>query len=219
MGTLWKRASSTARAQVRPCHETALLAPIDDYSVTKAADLALGAMAHRGLKCARLRPFNHTGVGQTGTFVVPAFAMQIAKIEARLTEPIMRVGNLEAERDFLDVRDVATAYASVVRNTQAIESGTILNIASGKAHRVRDLLEMLLALSQLGIKVEQDPARMRPSDLPRIVGNAQRSTAIARLGTEIRNRNNIGGCSGGLPQARRNSAAIDHITGIAEAQI
>jgi len=162
-----------------PLNETAILAPIDEYGVTKAAaDLALGALALRGLKCVRLRPFNHTGIGQTGTFAIPAFAMQIAKIEAALVEPIIRVGNLEAERDYLDVRDVATAYARVVRNTKAIKTGMILNIASGKAYRVGDLLEMLLAFSDVRIKVEQDLARMRPTDLPRIVGNAEKARQL-----------------------------------------
>ena len=90
-----------------PLDESALLAPIDEYAVTKAAaDLALGALARRGLKCIRFRPFNHTGAGQAGAFVIPAFAMQIAQIEAGLAEPVIHVGNLDAERDFLDVRDV-----------------------------------------------------------------------------------------------------------------
>jgi GDP-4-dehydro-6-deoxy-D-mannose reductase len=72
--------------------------------------LALGALTHRGLKCVRFRPFNHSGPGQTEGFVVPDFAMQIAKIEAGLIPPAMRVGNLDIERDFLDVRDVVRAY-------------------------------------------------------------------------------------------------------------
>lgn len=163
----------------QPLNEIAPLAPIDDYGVTKAAaDLALGASARRGLKCVRLRPFNHTGAGQTGAFVIPAFAMQIAKIEAGLMEPVIRVGNLEAERDFLDVRDVAAAYALVVAKSPTIESGTILNIASGTACRIGDLLEELLSLSSVRIRVEHDPARMRPSDVPRIVGDAQKARQL-----------------------------------------
>lgn len=159
-----------------PLDETALLAPIDEYSATKAAaDLALGALAHQGLRCVRVRPFNHTGLGQTSAFVIPAFATQIAKIEAGLMEPIIRVGNLEAERDFLDVRDVAAAYALVVAKSSTVASGTILNIASGKARRVGDLLDELLSLSQAEVTIEQDPARMRASDFPRIVGSASRA--------------------------------------------
>jgi len=159
-----------------PMDEATLLAPIDDYGVTKAAaDLALGALARRGLKCIRMRPFNHTGPGQTEAFAIPAFAMQIARIEAGLMEPVIRVGNLDAERDFLDVRDIAAAYALAAAKSPSIEPGTMLNVASGKGYRIGDLLENLLSLSRARIKTEQDPARMRPSDLPRIVGNAERA--------------------------------------------
>jgi GDP-4-dehydro-6-deoxy-D-mannose reductase len=159
-----------------PLSEDALLAPIDEYSVTKAAaDLALGAQVRRGLKCLRLRPFNHTGPGQTDAFVVPAFAKQIARIEAGLTPPIIRVGNLDAERDFLDVRDVVTSYALAVKQSSVLQSGTILNIASGLPRRISDILEILLSLSTIKIGVEPDAARIRPSDLPRVIGDARRA--------------------------------------------
>jgi GDP-4-dehydro-6-deoxy-D-mannose reductase len=168
-----------------PLDESALLSPVDDYGAAKAAaDLALGAMAHRGLNCVRLRPFNHTGPGQTENFVVSAFAMQIAKIEAGLAEPVIQVGNLEAERDFLDVRDVAQAYALVTKKTHSLETGTIMNIASGKARRIADVLEGLLRLSRVPIRIERDSERMRASDLPRIVGNAERARRL--LGWEPR---------------------------------
>jgi GDP-4-dehydro-6-deoxy-D-mannose reductase len=156
-----------------PLDEQSLLAPTDEYSVTKAAaDLALGAEVLRGLKCIRLRPFNHTGAGQSDAFVVPAFAKQIARIEAGLAPPVMSVGNLDAERDFLDVRDVANAYALAVINSLKLNSGLILNIASGVPRRIESILQQLLRQSSSSITVERDPARMRPSDLPRIAGNA-----------------------------------------------
>jgi GDP-4-dehydro-6-deoxy-D-mannose reductase len=157
--------------------ETALLVPVDEYAVTKAsADLALGALVRRGLKCVRFRPFNHTGAGQTGAFVIPAFAMQIAQIEAGLAEPVIRVGNLDAERDFLDVRDVVDAYALAVQRTNELqEPGLILNVASGVPRRIGDVLQQLLAQSRVKITIEQDPKRLRPSDLPRIIGNADRA--------------------------------------------
>lgn len=157
----------------RPLDETALLAPVDDYSVTKAAaDLALGALAGRGLRCIRFRPFNHTGPGQSEAFVVPSFAMQIARIEAGLAPPVIRVGNLDAERDFLDVRDVTAAYALAIREARNLPPGVILNVASGAPLRMGDILERLWALSYAEIAIEQDPTRLRPSDLPHIVGNA-----------------------------------------------
>ena len=160
-----------------PLDENTLLAPIDDYGVTKAAaDLALGALSRRGLKCIRLRPFNHTGPGQTEAFVVPAFAMQIAQIEAGLAQPIIRVGNLDAERDFLDVRDVAEAYALVAKKSVTIwHPGRSSTSASGAAHQWRCIGRTPLTSAAFKIKVEQDSARMRPSDLPRIMGNAEKA--------------------------------------------
>ncbi|MCO5155858.1 MAG: GDP-mannose 4,6-dehydratase [Aquamicrobium sp.] len=157
-------------------NENALLAPLDDYGVTKAAaDLAIGALTRKGLRSVRLRPFNHTGPGQTEDFVVPAFAMQIAGIEKGLVEPVLRVGNLDAERDFLDVRDVAEAYVLAISRADRIEPGTIFNIASGTPYRIGYILDALLALSVVDIRVEQDPARMRPSDIPKIVGDASKA--------------------------------------------
>ena len=155
--------------------EDAPFAPTDSYAVTKAAaDLALGALSKQGLRCVRMRPFNHTGAGQSEAFVVPAFAMQIARIELGQVPPVLRVGNLDAERDFLDVRDVADAYALAVSNSERLEPGTAFNVASGIPRRIADILDQLLAQSRVKISLETDPERDRPSDLPRVVGNAGR---------------------------------------------
>ena len=155
----------------KPVDEHALLDPMDTYAVTKAAgDLAMGALAGEGLKCLRLRPFNHTGPGQTEDFVVPAFSAQIARIKSGHQPPVIQVGNLDAERDFLDVRDVAAAYATLISRTIDIRSGAIYNISSGHAVSMREMLNRLIQLSELQITVELDPSRQRPSDLPRIVG-------------------------------------------------
>jgi GDP-4-dehydro-6-deoxy-D-mannose reductase len=163
----------------RAMTEADVLAPMSDYAVTKAAaDLALGALAGQGLRCIRFRPFNHTGAGQTEDFVLPSFAAQIARIEAGKAKPVIRVGNLEAERDFLDVRDVADAYARAALRSDALKPGTVLNIASGQPRRVGDLLDALLALSDVAITVEQDQARMRPSDTPRFFGDASRAREL-----------------------------------------
>ena len=163
----------------RALDENALLAPLDEYSASKAAaDLALGPLIRSGLKCIRLRPFNHTGPGQSEAFVVPAFAMQIARIEAQLAPPVIRVGNLDAQRDFLDVRDVANAYALVMKNLERLESGTVLNIASGVPRRISDILASLIARSRVEISVEQDPMRQRPGDLPILVGDASRARRL-----------------------------------------
>jgi GDP-4-dehydro-6-deoxy-D-mannose reductase len=157
----------------QPLDETTLLAPTNGYELTKAAaDLALGVFAAQGLRCIRMRPFNHTGPGQSEAFAIPSFAMQIARIEAGTQTPILRIGNLNAERDFLDVRDVTNAYALAVAMSGDVPSGTIFNIASGIPRRIGDLLDHLVALSSVDISIELDPARMRPSDTQRFVGDA-----------------------------------------------
>lgn len=163
----------------RPVDENAPLEPLDEYGASKAAgDLALSAAAARGLKCLRMRPFNHSGPGQTEDFAVPAFAAQIARIEAGLEEPTVRVGNLDAARDFVDVRDVCDAYALAVAYGASLPPGTAMNVASGVARRIGDVLEALLSLSRTTIRVESDPARMRPSEVPSAVGDPTRAAEL-----------------------------------------
>ncbi len=159
--------------------ETAALRPRDEYAASKAAgDLALGVLARKGLRCVIMRPFNQIGPGQSEDFVAPAFAAQVARIEAGLAEPVIRVGNLEAERDFVDVRDVADAYVAALRRSDAIPAGTVFNLASGTPRRISAVLAALLALTPTTIRVEQDPARLRASDLPRALGSAARAQAL-----------------------------------------
>ena len=165
----------------RPVNEATLIAPTNEYAATKAAaDLALGAMAVRGLKSIRFRPFNHTGPGQSEDFVIPAFAAQIARIEAGLQPPVIRVGNLDAERDFLDVRDIARAYALAIEKSGAIAAGTIVNLASGAPRRIGDVLDFLLSQSSHRIAIEVDPARARSHDVT--VSTADASAAKRLLG-------------------------------------
>ena len=156
--------------------EGAALAPINVYGATKAAaDLALGALPAPeagGLHVIRLRPFNHAGPGQGEDFVLPAFAAQIAAIAAGRQPPVLRTGNLDGERDYLDVRDVARAYALTLLRVRALPNRTILNLASGTPRRIGDVLCELIALSGVRVEIEPDPARMRPSDIPRAVGDA-----------------------------------------------
>jgi nucleoside-diphosphate-sugar epimerase len=164
-----------------PLDETALPAPQNTYAATKAAaDLALGAMAADGLRLIRLRPFNHTGPGQTESFVVPAFAAQAARIAAGLQPPVLKVGNLDAMRDFLDVRDVCAAYVAAIARAESLPPGAILNVASGAPHRIGDVLADLMGLAGIAPRIEPDPARMRPSDIPTAAGDA--GLARAALG-------------------------------------
>lgn len=169
-GLIYGRTARDGRA----IDETARLDPMDTYAMTKAAgDLALGVLAGQGLKCLRLRPFNHTGPGQSEDFAVPAFAAQIARIKTGLQEPILTVGNLAAIRDFLDVRDVAKAYVELVQCTDTVEPGAIYNIASGAGRSMSDILDRLVEISGVEITIELDPNRQRASDLPVIIGNAE----------------------------------------------
>lgn len=161
----------SARANVK-LHEETVLAPLDTYGATKAAaDLALGAMAEHGLRCVRLRPFNHTGPGQAPTYAIPSFAKQVAEIETASVEPILRVGNLEAQRDFLDVRDVAQAYALASAEADNVNTGTIINVASGTTSSMRHILSELLRMSSCPVKVVTDPDRVRKVDIASVTGD------------------------------------------------
>ncbi len=155
--------------------ENTPLHPLSVYAATKAAaDLMLGQMAEDGLSVVRCRPFNHTGPGQTTDFALSAFAAQIAAAECGEQDPVVRVGNLDARRDFLDVRDVVDAYI-LAMTTPTLPSGSVLNIASGQARRIGDALGSLLRLSTTPIRIERNPSLMRPSDVPVASGKAARA--------------------------------------------
>jgi GDP-4-dehydro-6-deoxy-D-mannose reductase len=160
-----------------PLDENAALAPLNTYAASKAAaDLALGALAAESqLRLVRLRSFNHTGPGQSPAFVIPAFAAQIADIRAGKQAPVLHTGNLTAERDFLDVRDIAAAFACVITHAETLEPGAVFNLASGTARRVGDILGMLIAAAGMEIAVRPDPERMRPVDIARASGNAAKA--------------------------------------------
>ena len=158
--------------------EAAPLAPRTAYGASKAAaDLALGALAADGLQVVRMRPFNHTGPGQTDAFVVPAFARQIALIEAGQQDARIEVGDLSPQRDFLDVRDVCDAYMLAL-DAPEMPPGTILNIASGMPRQIGDVLRDLLALA--GVRAEISPAssRMRPTDISLAAGDSTRAHTL-----------------------------------------
>ncbi len=159
--------------------ETAALTPLNPYAASKAAaDLAIGALAAEGLRAVVFRPFNHTGPGQTEAFVVPAFARQIVRIAAGQQEPILRVGDIEPRRDFLDVRDVCSAYVSCLDMSESIAPGSIFNISSGRAIRIGDMLAALLAEAGMTAETLSEPSRKRPTDIAHACGDSQK---IARL--------------------------------------
>jgi len=165
--------------------ESAAMQPANVYAVTKAAaDLAIGEMALRGLRSIRLRPFNHTGPGQSADFVIPALARQVARIESGRQEPVIRTGSLESARDFLDVRDVCRAYVEAARRSATIPAGTILNIASGTARRIAETLDRLLEIAGVEARIEAEPARLRANDVPVMRGDAAKAREL--LGWEPR---------------------------------
>lgn len=149
-----------------PVAEDCPLAPINPYATSKAAqDLVAGQYARsHGLDVVRVRPFNHIGPRQDERFVVPAFARQVAEIEAGLRPPELHVGAIDAERDFTDVRDIARGYRLAAQRAQA---GAVYNLGSGRPHRIRDIVTLLLDRASVPIAVVTDPARLRPVDIPR----------------------------------------------------
>lgn len=154
--------------------EGALLQPVNAYAASKAAaDILVRQAAAAGLGATVVRPFNHTGAGQSDAFAAPAFARQIARIEAGLQEPVIAVGSLDEERDFLNVADVVAAYVTLL-DSPGTRRGEVFNVASGVPVRIGDLLERLLSRARVQVQVRVDPARLRPTSIRRVVGDAGR---------------------------------------------
>jgi GDP-4-dehydro-6-deoxy-D-mannose reductase len=133
--------------------------------------------AGRSLRATILRPFNHTGPGQSASFVVPSFCRQIALIEKGLQAPVIKVGELDDERDFMDVADVLDLYIRVLDRGHELPNGTLLNAASGIPRKIGDILTTLLSLAPAKVAVERDPARLRAVRANRILGNADAAKA------------------------------------------
>jgi len=148
-----------------PINEDTQLRPGNIYACTKIAQGKLGQIYANsyGIEIIIIRAFTHIGPGQTDAFVVPAFCKQVAEIEAKGDKGIIRVGNLEAKRDFTDVRDIVRAYKMLAEKGK---SGEVYNIGSGKSISISEVLDRILEQSKAMITIEQDPARMRPSDTP-----------------------------------------------------
>lgn len=153
--------------------ETNTLRPLSPYAVSKVGQDLLGYQYYMsyGLNIIRTRAFNHTGPRRGEVFVCSDFAKQIARIEKGKQEPVMSVGNLEAIRDFSDVRDIVKAYWLVM---EKCKSGEVYNISSGRGYKISEVLEMLLALAKVNIQIRQDRNRTRPSDVPILVGDSSK---------------------------------------------
>ncbi len=156
-----------------PISETNPLRPLSTYAVSKIAQDYLGYQYFQsyGLKAVRTRGFNHTGPRRGEVFVTANFAKQLARIKAGLDEPIIRVGNLEAVRDFTDVRDMVRAYWLAVTRGKP---GEVYNIATGNGITIQELLDRLIALTDVEVTVQPDPDRMRPSDVEILIGDSSK---------------------------------------------
>jgi GDP-4-dehydro-6-deoxy-D-mannose reductase len=156
-----------------PITEEKPLLPVSPYGLSKAACdlLAYQYFESYRVPAVRARAFNHTGPRQSAGFVIPDFASQIARIEAGLLPPVIRVGDLSSRRDLSDVRDVVRAYLSLMRRGKP---GQAYNICSQQAYRIRDVLKSLLALSKKKIKVEVDKDKYRPAEIPILQGDNSR---------------------------------------------
>lgn len=148
-----------------PVSEAKMPHPGNIYAATKACQNMIGkiyADAYQ-LDIMMVRAFNHIGPKQAPMFVVSDFCKQAVEIEKGLREPVMYVGNLSAKRDFTDVRDIVRAYALLMQKGRA---GETYNVGSGKACSIKEILDKILKLSTAEIKVETDPAKLRPVDVP-----------------------------------------------------
>jgi GDP-4-dehydro-6-deoxy-D-mannose reductase len=173
--------------------ENTALKPMNVYGATKAAaDILVGQLAYEGLNAIRFRPFNHTGPGQTDTYVAAAFAKQLAEISSGTRPPQMTVGNLSAFRDFLDVRDVVRAYADAALTEATPDAlGKAFNLSSGEPTKIQSILEILIDLSGLTVEVEVDPQRLRGSEVA--VASGDNGAALRAFGwkPEIGLRNTL----------------------------
>ena len=156
-----------------PIAESNPLRPLSPYAVSKVAQETLAIQFFRsyGLKCVVTRGFNHTGPRRGQVFATSSFAKQIAEIEAGLRKPVIEVGDLESRRDWTDTRDMVRAYWLA---TERGEPGEVYNVGRGTCIAVGDMLDVLLGQSSLEIAKEQDPSRMRPSDVRLLWANVDK---------------------------------------------
>lgn len=155
--------------------EKAQLRPVNSYGASKAAgDLAAISYALEGLQVVRVRPFNHSGPGQSPDFVLPTLVTQLARIEAGQAPPLLKLGNLDTVRDFSDVRDVVRAYPLLLEHAH---NGEVYNLATGVGTSVRELAEQVINLSKVPVTLTSEPSRVRSTDIPFLVGDASKLKA------------------------------------------
>jgi GDP-4-dehydro-6-deoxy-D-mannose reductase len=153
-----------------PIKETNPLRPMSPYAVSKVAEDRLGYQYHKtyGMKIIITRAFNHTGPRRGDVFVTSNFSKQIAEIEKGKKKPVIEVGNLESKRDFTDVRDVVKAYLLTI---EKCKPGEVYNICSGRARSIKSVLDLLKSMSTKEFSITTDPTRIRPIDVPLLLGD------------------------------------------------
>lgn len=156
-----------------PMRETNPLRPLSPYAVSKVAQDLLAFQYYKsyGLRTVRTRGFNHTGPRRGDVFVTSSFAKQIAEIEKKRRPPVIHVGNLEAKRDFTDVRDMVRGYWLALE--RGVE-GEVYNIGRGQSFSMKEVLDLLMSLSRAKMEVKVDPARLRPSDVPVLLSDSSK---------------------------------------------
>jgi len=173
--------------RARRLDEATPLRPLTPYGVSKVTQDLLALQYHlsHGLAAIRMRPFNHAGPRQAPHFAIAGFAQQIARIELGKQPPILKVGNLEARRDFTDVRDIVRAYLLAAEKGKP---GEVYNIGSGTAPRLRELVALLLTMTRAAITLEVDPTRMHPVEAEVYVADSRRFQRLTgwrpRIGLE-----------------------------------
>jgi GDP-4-dehydro-6-deoxy-D-mannose reductase len=160
------------RQSLDPITEDHPIGPATPYGVSKLAQEMTANES--SIDTLLARPFNHAGPGQSPAYATSAFAQQIAEIEAGRRDAVLRVGNLDAQRDITDVRDTVRAYHALVERGHVRRP---YNVCSGRTYTMHALLDTLLSLARVRVKVEIDPARLRPSDTPVVQGSHARLTA------------------------------------------
>lgn len=167
-----------------PIPEDNLLRPGNIYAATKACQNMIGSIYAKAydMDLIMVRAFNHIGPGQAPLFVVSDFCKQVAEIEKGRREPVIMVGNLAARRDFTDVRDVVRAYVKLIKEGTP---GETYNVGSGSAQEIQQILEKVIAMSDANIRIETDPNKIRPVDVPIIEADITKLNTLTGWKPEI----------------------------------
>ena len=168
----------------KPASESTPIRPLNSYAVSKVMQEMLALQYHLAyaLDVVILRPFNHTGPGQTTNFVIPRLAEQFAKIEQGEIEPVIEVGNLDSVRDFTDVRDMANGY---ILAAEKAKSGEIYNLGSGKGYTVKQILDVLQSLSKIKVEVKINEEFVRTSDVPVLIADVTKFKSLTNWEPKI----------------------------------